>query len=356
MKIILILVTGILTCGVCAQSIIFEETSFDFGIIPEEHGVVRHTYSFSNSSDEKLSITGVYPSCGCTVSDWNKEEIAPSGNGEITAIFDPLNRPGLFTKTLQVVFSNDTKIVLELRGEVKPKPRTILDDFPVAFGDINLQYRYLNMGRITTEQKITKTFKAYNSGDSSILFEPTPIFSEKHIVFSMDSLVLPSKMVGEFKITYDPSLNSELGYNAAQLIILTSDSKMERKNFSVISTVEEYFPPMSDDELAQAPKLVFEKNTVDFGRRVGVQDSLILTVSNPGNEPLNIREVKSNCDCVKYSLTTKDIDPNSTGQLILKFEPKGRRGRQYKTVTVFSNDPSAPTQVLSVKANVPDPN
>ena len=33
-------------------------------------------------------------------------------------------------------------------------------------------------------------------------------------------------------------------------------------------------------------------------------------------------------------------------------DTSGRRGRQYKTGTVFSNDPSAPSQMISIKADI----
>ncbi len=35
---------------------------------------------------------------------------------------------------------------------------------------------------------------------------------------------------------------------------------------TVLATIQEYFPPLSEKELAKAPKLSFDKTTFDFGK------------------------------------------------------------------------------------------
>ena len=46
-------------------------------------------------------LTTVRPGCGCTAADYTKTPIAPKKKDGIDVIFDPYNRPGGFTKTLE---------------------------------------------------------------------------------------------------------------------------------------------------------------------------------------------------------------------------------------------------------------
>jgi len=65
----------------------FEESTFDYGEVPEGDKVV-HIYKFKNTGNEPLIISNAKGSCGCTVPDWPKEPIAVGDEGEIRVEFD----------------------------------------------------------------------------------------------------------------------------------------------------------------------------------------------------------------------------------------------------------------------------
>lgn len=60
------------------------------------------SFRFRNTGSSPLVITGVRPSCGCTVADFPREPIAPGSNSEITAEFNSEGREGLQHKVLTV--------------------------------------------------------------------------------------------------------------------------------------------------------------------------------------------------------------------------------------------------------------
>ena len=68
-------------------SIVFEESSYDFGEVMEGEKVV-HIYKFKNTGKEPLVISNAKGSCGCTVPDWPREPIAVGASGEIRVQFD----------------------------------------------------------------------------------------------------------------------------------------------------------------------------------------------------------------------------------------------------------------------------
>ena len=100
----------------------FEKTTYDFGNIREDGGPVTHEFTFYNAGKEPLKITSARAECGCTKPDYPKKEIAPGASGVINVTYNPLGRPGGFTKVVTVrCTGNPGKINLKIRGTVIPK-------------------------------------------------------------------------------------------------------------------------------------------------------------------------------------------------------------------------------------------
>jgi len=97
----------------------FNEIEYDFGQI-EEGDIATHVFEFKNISKEKITISSVKASCGCTTPDWTKEPIKKKGNGSITASYNSAGRPGIFQKSL-TVFTSKGQIVLTIKGHVIDK-------------------------------------------------------------------------------------------------------------------------------------------------------------------------------------------------------------------------------------------
>lgn len=100
----------------------FEKTTYDFGNIREDGGKVTHEFVFTNVGSEPIKITNARAECGCTRPEYPKEEIGPGKKGIIKVTYNPLGRPGGFTKVVTVrCTGNPGKINLKIRGTVLPK-------------------------------------------------------------------------------------------------------------------------------------------------------------------------------------------------------------------------------------------
>jgi hypothetical protein len=93
------------------------ETQHDFGKI--KVGVpVSHEFTFTNTGDVPLIISTVQASCGCTVTAYTKDPIAPKGKGFVKATFNAAS-VGVFSKTLTVNANTEEGVVyLTIKGEV----------------------------------------------------------------------------------------------------------------------------------------------------------------------------------------------------------------------------------------------
>ena len=331
----------------------FEVPKHDFGTVREEGGPISHEFIFANTGDEPLLISGVRASCGCTTPSWSKEPIAPGERGSITAQYNPMNRPGAFRKSVTVTSnaSNPTT-VLYIQGVVQPKPRTPQDDYPTAMGNIRVKYRSLNMGKVLTNEPLTKSFDVFNDSDEAVIFSQN-VVAPDFISLEVEPKELLPRQKGSIKLTYDAKARKSLGFASDRVTLFTNEPDDSVKQFSVMATVEEYFPPMTEEELEQAPRLKLEKTTYNFGTvNEGQLVKTDFVFTNTGKSPLNIRETKANCGCTVSKPDQETLAPGESSKITVTFNSQGRRGRQQKMVTIFSNDPTAPTQRITLKGLV----
>jgi hypothetical protein len=331
----------------------FNEKVHDFGEIEESTQPSTYTFSFVNQSTDSLRINSVKASCGCTTPSWTRAYVAPGDTGYLTAAYRTYNRPGSFNKSLRISWSTGQQQVLYIKGSVNPREKTPKETYPVAVGNLRTKFQAFNIGKFTTEKEITKAFVLYNDSKDTITLQPELHQLPEFLTLSSRFNAIPPQTRLRMSFSIDPSKMDRFGFLQSGIQLATTDAEVPMKSYLLFTTVEEYFPPMTDEELANAPKLTFDVNAIDFGTVSGTTEiEKIITLTNSGKSKLNIRQIDTNCDCVVTGLKKENIAPGKSTNLKIKFVAEERKGRQYKTITVFSNDPSNPTQTLSVKALV----
>ena len=95
----------------------FKTETVDLGKILQDHPTAA-IFEVTNISDEPLLIEQANPTCGCTISDYTKEPIAPGKVGTIKATYNAKNL-NMFEKHLTVKFAgvDDVKSIT-IKGEV----------------------------------------------------------------------------------------------------------------------------------------------------------------------------------------------------------------------------------------------
>jgi hypothetical protein len=92
-------------------------TTYDFGKITLNKPVT-HEFRFTNSGNTPLVISSVQASCGCTVTDYSKDPIAPGSEGYVKATYNAA-KVGVFSKTVTVNANAEESVVqLTIKGEV----------------------------------------------------------------------------------------------------------------------------------------------------------------------------------------------------------------------------------------------
>ncbi|MDR1981025.1 MAG: DUF1573 domain-containing protein [Tannerellaceae bacterium] len=82
-----------------------------------------------------------------------------------------------------------------------------------------------------------------------------------------------------------------------------------------------------------------DMQTYDFGvvqENEGVV-SHVFHITNTGTDPLVITRITTSCGCTQPEWTKTPIEPGMTGEITIRYNPKGRPGPFHKQVSVFSN-------------------
>jgi len=343
------------TIGLAAQAKLeFEKVMHDFGQIKEADGAAEYSFIFRNTGSQPLLINNVKASCGCTTPSWTREPVEPGASGQITARYNTINRPGPFNKTLTVTSNNGAGvIVLSIKGSVEPKVKTIEDHLPTKYGSMRIVNRSLNLGKITTEKVLVRDFDVYNDSDTAFSFLPNATLAPDYISLTFEPIELKPREKGIMRMSFDPAKRKMLGYQTDKVTIRTTERLQAEKELNVAVTIEEYFPPMTPEELAKAPKLLIDRKEHSFGKILqNAKVETTFTLTNTGKSELNIRSTLANCECTLVTLDKETMKPGESAKMKVTFDSKGRRGKQYKNVTIFSNDPMAPTQVVNIKVEI----
>ena len=102
-------------------SVKFDETSYDWGTIPEGDKMT-HIFKFKNTGTNDMIISDAHGSCGCTVPEWPKEPIKPGKSSQIKVIFDSKGKAGDQSKSVTITANTEpTNMVLMIKGKVTPK-------------------------------------------------------------------------------------------------------------------------------------------------------------------------------------------------------------------------------------------
>ena len=330
------------------NSVLFLETDHNFGEIEEAIGIIEYDFVFVNLGNNNLNVNEVTTSCGCTAPSYPSTPIAVGDSGTITVRLDVTNIPGKFHKSISVETDGHPALsILNIEGFVVPTPKTLEEEYPYSFGDIRTSILDHNFGKIHLGSQPKKKIKFINTSEK--IQRLTVRWRPDHIEMGFDSVLLRPQERLSFYLRLDPKLKGQLGTNS-DLVIL-NDGYSDHQ-IRITSFVEEKFD-LATMDTTQLPKLTFSKTSHDF---VETKQGSIVThefdFQNIGKNSLNVRAVRSNCHCLVASLKKRDFEAGESGKLKVTFDTNGRKGNQYMPISVFSNDPFNPTQILLLMGKI----
>ena len=108
----------------------------------------------------------------------------------------------------------------------------------------------------------------------------------------------------------------------------------------------------ADEPAGPTTTMVFDTYEHDFGTMdEGDAVTHIFKFTNTGSEPLILDKCKGSCGCTVPQCPKEPIAPGASGEIEVKFNSKGKKNNQTKTVTINANTDPGQT-ILKIKAFV----
>lgn len=102
----------------------------------------------------------------------------------------------------------------------------------------------------------------------------------------------------------------------------------------------------------QFPMMTFKETSFDFGTiKQGEVVQHTFNFTNTGDIPLVITDTKTSCGCTVPVWPREAIAPGETGELVVKFDSRGKKNMQNKSVRIIANTKGG-TETIRIRANV----
>jgi hypothetical protein len=285
--------------------------------------VVEHTFEFINEGDATLRILRVKPTCGCTVTEHDKQ-IEPGATGKLTAKLTTAEFRGPIAKSIRV-YTNDTAnpevtlvIKADVRAQIDVSPGYAR--FVVVEGETygtkeqiiwSPDFETLEVTKVDSPFAFVETsFRKLEKGDSD---------------FRRDS------DRWEVAITLDE--DAPIGPMADYIRVSTNHPQQKVVRIPVSGIVR--------------PILAVTPQVADFGRRDPTEaHETTLEVKNLGKIAVELEGATT--DIAGLEAEVESVEAGRLFNVLLKLQPGMPKGRFRGKVTVQTNSPKQPVLEIDV--------
>ena len=303
----------------------FASTVYDFGraIVGEQ---VRHDFTFTNTGDAMLEISGVYPSCGCTtVGTWSRQ-VEPGKTGTIPLQFNS-SRFGAQTVTKTTTVTSNDKgqptVILQIKGTIwKPI-------------DVNPQMAVLNlMADSTSNAPVTVSIV---SGLEEPITLSDPVSNNRAFAAELKTL-RPGK---EFQLIVSMVPPLRQGNVQGTITLKTSATNVPSIEVTVLGNVQPAIAIMP-------PQIMLPPGPLNSAFNCAV------TIRNNSVTPLTLSEPAVNATGVDANI--KEIQPGKQFSVVMTF-PAGFQlvPNEEVNLSVKSSNPQFPVVKVPVRQAVRPP-
>ncbi len=307
------------------------------------------TFTFTNKGNRPLEIIDVKPSCGCTTAEWTHGQIAPGQKGQITAEYDA-KMLGTFFKELAVYCTaSKDPIYLQMEGRVVTHKLDFSGDFPIDLGNVRLNTNYLEFDDVNRGDHPVAELQIFNQERTP--FRPVLMHLPSYLSVQCVPEVIAGGRTGKVRVTLDSEKLGLLGLNQTRVYLsrFMGDKVGEENEILVSSVLLPDFSNLTAAKLAIAPKMALSTDNLNFVMAGKSKQTLGVTITNNGREPLTIRSVQVFNQAVSVSMKDRTVQPGKSTEMKVTINAKYlKKAKNRPRVLLITNDPSRAKQVINV--------
>ncbi|MGL4781189.1 MAG: DUF1573 domain-containing protein [Bacteroidales bacterium] len=348
------LIISALTYAQNKAVMVFDRNEHDFGQIIERDGNVSTIFKFKNAGNSPLVINQVIASCGCTTPEYPKNPIAPGKSGEIKVTYNPLGRPGYFTKSIIVLNNGEpSRIELKIKGITKSEPLDLSVRFPINMGKIRINKRSLDFGSVNAAANAILRLDVLNTSNEPIIlkFKGLP----PHISAISEHDTIKANEIGSVYVTYKAHRIKDWGSRDDNFYILYNNEERitpDRK-INISANIKEDFSKLSPSQMENAPIIEISPKTIFFGEvNKGTTKTEDIHLKNNGKSVLHIRKITSSNPAFKVETPKMSLTPGSEMSIQISFDTRQTKRNTNGKVIITTNAPSNPETEISVSGNL----
>lgn len=337
--------------SVRAQRLTVRNEVIDCGNVMYEQPVTAR-FELSNSGGT-LHITDVRTDCGCTGVEYPKSLIRDGGKFTVSATYDARSM-GHFDKGIAVYTSaSDRPLYLRMRGVVMEEVAGYAGDYPFLIGDIAADINDIEFDDVSHGDRPTQKINIKNTTDEAV----SPVVM--HLPNYLQAVVSPTTIQpgrqGAVFITLDSRRLRSYGLTATSVFLgaFPGDKVSPEKEISVSAVLLPSFLDMTEQQLADAPRISLSADTLDLGGFDGKsRKSGVIVIENKGKSELEIGSLQMFTDVLSVKLNKTHLLPGEQAKLKVTANAKMiGKARSRPRVLMITNDPMMPKVVINVIVN-----
>ncbi|MDP4193163.1 MAG: DUF1573 domain-containing protein [Bacteroidota bacterium] len=209
---------------------------------------------------------------------------------------------------------------------------------------ITVKPLHYDLGNIKQGKIVTKIYRVKNEGSGKLIIKDVNATCGCTAVKPMKNELKPGEST-ELKVTFNST--GRIGKQEKTVYIISNDPVNSTLPITFSANV------LAEKEVSKTPKLSFTERSHDFGR---LSEGKIAQYSfdfvNSGGSTLEIGYIVSSGTLISAHVSNRRIEPGAKGSLKVELDTSNMQGKVTQNVKVGCNDPSEPTQILSITADV----
>ncbi len=228
---------------------------------------------------------------------------------------------------------------------------TLNDKFSKKIGNLMFSASTVKFGRIKNNVTKTDTIRILNTGAAAVNISIGKF--PAHLKLDLKSSSVAPNSESSIVVSYDALKKNDYGFALDRFELITNDVDQPNKTLSVTATIEEAFAPIAANDTVPPAKARWKETSFDYGN-IKAGDKVVheFVVFNDGKKDLLIHKVKTNCGCLKATVSKSFVSPGDSSIVKVNFDSVGKEGKDSRKLNVYLNDYLKSDVIIEMKGEV----